>query len=509
MSFLFVHSLTEEKLFKALDLGGFPLPSIAVIKPDTNFNSFGNITFIIKPEVLDPKNKKNLIYDRDIFSQRIPETEFDINKKQLEKICNELYEKSKNFEKFYNFQDIDSLKRKPSHYIQDRFETSMLLKKDFFDLNNKGYDIPVKKTKLSTILSESSTFVNYILKNNISTDNDFKDVIISSLREVEDKYIPLLGNEIAESVVNDVINSIFTLENGNYVFKISNQNMLYNSTIKNILKDKEILLGNDLEIDFNKYESEINDFIYKDLNSFKKYINENYLNQILYNPHFKQGNKKIEYSLQNIERIMLKQKVVGVEDASDTSIGKISSNFAKQFKSFEEINNSLNILVHQSERFEEKDSLHKQIFNLTEKIFPFYDGNRFFEAQENFSNSLKYGLNKELFLNSLKKNGFNIDLISDSFIAECSVVINSLVSLENHYFEAKPQKTLYLEDFQAVLLPKNISHEIVDFLKDKVKIHFYDKNDIESKYNVFNQYKFNFEKNIVKKTNKSLTNKQI
>jgi hypothetical protein len=509
MSFLFVHSLTEEKLFKALELGGFPLPSIAVIKPDTAFDSFGNITFIVKPDVLDPKDKKNLVYDRDIFSQRIPETEFDVDKKQLDKICNELYEKSKNFEKFYNFHDLDSFKRKPSYYIQERFESSLLLKKEFFDLHSENYSIPIKKSKLNSTLSESTIFVNYILHNEIILNNTFQEVLLKSLKEIEDKYTSLVGKEIADSIINDVTNSIFTIDNGSYIFKNNNQNMQHNQTIKNIFKDKEILLGNDLETDYIKYESDINDFIHKDLNSFKKHVNENYLNKVLYNPHFKNGNKKIEYSLQNIERIMLKQKTIGVEDASDTSVGKISSNFAKQFKSFDDINNSLSLLSNKEERFENKDSLHKQIFNLTEKIFPFYDGSRFIEAQESFSNSLKYGLNKNLFLNSLKSNGFDIDSLSDSFIDECYSVTNSLSVLENHYFEAKPQKTLYLKDFQAVLLPKNISNEIIDFLKDKVKIHFYDKNEPNSKYSILNQYKFIPEKIIEKKANKSLTKKQI
>lgn len=43
-----MHNLTEEKLEKSVELGGFPMPSIAVTKADIPHTNFGEITLVIR-----------------------------------------------------------------------------------------------------------------------------------------------------------------------------------------------------------------------------------------------------------------------------------------------------------------------------------------------------------------------------------------------------------------------------------------------------------------------------
>lgn len=57
---IIVHSLSESKLRKAVELGGMPLPSIAAMKPDNDFTRFGAITFILKPESVDQRQEKSV-----------------------------------------------------------------------------------------------------------------------------------------------------------------------------------------------------------------------------------------------------------------------------------------------------------------------------------------------------------------------------------------------------------------------------------------------------------------
>lgn len=128
---IIVHSLSEQKLRKAIELGGMPLPSIAAMKPDNEFTRFGNITFILKPESVDPKDKKNLFFDRDIFSQRIPELYYDIDKKSLtslHKQLDQMVDNNKSLEPLFNLYDLDSLKRKSSDYIEDRLKSSPIVR---------------------------------------------------------------------------------------------------------------------------------------------------------------------------------------------------------------------------------------------------------------------------------------------------------------------------------------------------------------------------------------------
>lgn len=501
MSFLFVHSLTEDKLFKSIQLGGFPLPSIAVITPENEFKTYGNITFIIKPDVLDPKDKKNLIYDRDIFSQRVPEMEYDINKKNLYKINDYLSEKSLNFEKFYNFYDIESMSRKKSSYIIERFEQSMLIKKEFFDIYNKEYKIPLKKSKFNTTLIESDIFKDYLLNNEVELNEQFKNIILDSFSEIELKYNSLIGIEITKSLIEDIKKSIFFIENGDYIFKNDSKNMIYNNTIKLILKDQEIIKGKDEEIDFSKYEKDINDFIYSNFENYKKYLQDNYFKEFLYNPHFKNGNKKLNFSLENIEKSMLKQKAIASEDIPDTSIGKISANFAKRFKSFEDIDFNLHLIKDKKERYDQKDKINSELSTLTNELSIYSNNNRHFEILEIISEGFKFVKTYDSFINYLRKNDFNTNEITIEHFEKFNSILDKIHNLDNHYFECKPQKTLYFEDFEAVLLPKETSKELVDFLNDKVKIYFYDKDELNSKTEIFKKHSINLEKN----KNKPLT----
>lgn len=86
-----IHNLTEEKLLKALDLGGFPMPSIAVTKSDIPHTNFGEISLVMKKETVDPKaNRKNTVYSADAWTPVFPVIEYDINEKSVSSVSNRL-----------------------------------------------------------------------------------------------------------------------------------------------------------------------------------------------------------------------------------------------------------------------------------------------------------------------------------------------------------------------------------------------------------------------------------
>lgn len=91
-----IHNLTEEKLLKALDLGGFPMPSIAVTKSDIPHTNFGEISLVMKKETVDPKaNRKNTVYSADAWTPVFPVIEYDINEKSASSVSNRLRDLSK------------------------------------------------------------------------------------------------------------------------------------------------------------------------------------------------------------------------------------------------------------------------------------------------------------------------------------------------------------------------------------------------------------------------------
>lgn len=74
-----VHNLSEEKLLKDLELGGFPMPSIAITKAELGHTQFGDISLLFRKETIDPANKKNKVFGADAWTPTFPRIEYEVN----------------------------------------------------------------------------------------------------------------------------------------------------------------------------------------------------------------------------------------------------------------------------------------------------------------------------------------------------------------------------------------------------------------------------------------------
>ena len=82
-----LHNITEEKLLKVLDLGGFPMPSIAITKPSLAHDNFGDITVVFGRETIDPqRDSRNKVFSRDAWTPTTPRVEYKLNEKRAEEI---------------------------------------------------------------------------------------------------------------------------------------------------------------------------------------------------------------------------------------------------------------------------------------------------------------------------------------------------------------------------------------------------------------------------------------
>jgi hypothetical protein len=90
-----LHNLTADKLAKSLQLGGLPMPSIAVTKADIPHSNFGDITLIFGRDTIDPKtNRKNKVYSADAWTPVFPRVEYETDSK----VSNRISEKLRNLE---------------------------------------------------------------------------------------------------------------------------------------------------------------------------------------------------------------------------------------------------------------------------------------------------------------------------------------------------------------------------------------------------------------------------
>lgn len=91
-SLMAIHNLTEDKLKKTLELGGFPMPSIAITKPEIGHENFGNISLVFGRETVDPAaDSRNDVYSADAWTPTYPEIDYEADDKVLSKLSKMYY----------------------------------------------------------------------------------------------------------------------------------------------------------------------------------------------------------------------------------------------------------------------------------------------------------------------------------------------------------------------------------------------------------------------------------
>ena len=70
-----LHNLNADKLKSILELGGFPMPSIAITKDTASHEGYGDISVILKPNAINPEsNSDNKVYSADAYTPTFPAT---------------------------------------------------------------------------------------------------------------------------------------------------------------------------------------------------------------------------------------------------------------------------------------------------------------------------------------------------------------------------------------------------------------------------------------------------
>lgn len=70
-----IHNISERGLANVLNIGGLPVPSLAITSANNTLSSFGEITLIGDPYLADPKQPANKVFDTDVYSPRYPRSQ--------------------------------------------------------------------------------------------------------------------------------------------------------------------------------------------------------------------------------------------------------------------------------------------------------------------------------------------------------------------------------------------------------------------------------------------------
>lgn len=100
---LALHNITETKLKGVLELGAFPMPSLAITMDKFPYQSFGDITFVFKKSTVDPRASRcNDLYEADAYTCRFPSILYEFDEETIGEELEKTYHIPASEKSFHN-----------------------------------------------------------------------------------------------------------------------------------------------------------------------------------------------------------------------------------------------------------------------------------------------------------------------------------------------------------------------------------------------------------------------
>ena len=176
------HNVSAEKLNGAIELGGLPMPSLAITKKDIPFGDFGEITLIGNKDMIDPrKSKTNEVFSRDAYTVRKPTVNYEEPSEKDESAFRQKYSTTKE-----ELEKKGIPTRRMDFSAYDGLEALARMENDevikyYYIKNVLGKDVLVKKKTIVPDIRNKSFFEKYpdlikALKDQKIQKGDFSDL---------------------------------------------------------------------------------------------------------------------------------------------------------------------------------------------------------------------------------------------------------------------------------------------------------------------------------------------
>ena len=501
-----IHNTTESKLLSALELGGLPSPSIAIMKAQniSANNEFGDISLVFDKKTIDPQESNaNKVYSSDAYTPISVKAEHKLNEKKAwdlySKINNLVKQKlayKPNASLFHpdNFKDqVDSAGSIAE--LVNKYKNDYALKELYLaDKSEPVRDI-VQREKKTTLTSEDTDVFDFLNDNIKDTLQEIENKPLLPSKLWVERYDSKIKQSIADyykslipGISDENIDNIF---NNSGEIKTAFQRKAFVKKAIDYLKNgaEKVELVSDDEATHNLIDDKINQ---------KEY--ESWLNDLFdgvvekkgiwkgNDPFDESGERKNweilywDYNLENIVKAMNNQNAQG----GNFLVSNIIGGSAKKYNNLDEVRNDESRLqnVNDEEYNQIRNNLYKRFREIAQSMTkndnPFavadiiVDGVAKTETKSGLANYLKTEL----------KGWANY---SDMAVDDIWTLVNDIRALPTSYFEAKPQRVVYFNEVYTAVIPDNASQKLKNALKNAgVSYAEYKANNEQSRLDVVN-----------------------
>ena len=482
-----LHNISAGQIISANELGGLVTPSIAILKAGQKFTDFGDITLIPNKELINPKNSSIKVFAGDVYSPTVPRKLFNFDKKKLDKESLRIINKSYTYDEGkYVYHIILNLLSDYSEFYKDLGRMSYEeLVEYYFDKFHLAYLVD-QDIKIPVPTKDKANYLwnNFDFTLNSEQKNRFKPVLDRFRKEMNEKSY----SDIDEKIKSDVYDLFIEVKNNKLEELKSKRDEEYYNDLKERINsrfEQEVgtrfnwydpyfyklsdAVNSKKELDEKKLKENIDKYFTKSKKEDYKNWLENFIYQFLGSEYFLQGNKKLDYNLDNLVDATT-GKLVGAEKNITFGVNQAKSFSTKQLKSLDEIKNKSNVLITKEEMNVVDESNKEKFIKLRDALD--YEYSNTWGGLDSLGKALADYYKGSSVESALRKNDYKApnDYQKDLFLKIAEEIKNSPVD----YFEAKLQRAVKLNEFDYAIVPFDTDKKVLEILKSNgIKIKKY------------------------------------
>ena len=474
-----VHNITEEKLRKALKLGGLANPSLAVIDTSKSaHDNFGEISFIAPSALVDKRTgKTGGTWITDAYTQRYPSVEREMSEKGRQKF-NDWVDSLE-----YSATDKAEIKRQAEDALSNNNAPAwelMYLKEKGIDI--KAYDSNVDY-RWKEIIRDHPTAEDIL--NSMQTDPELNEKVTSLAKhaiihptwekvslEVRRKMYKETG--VKASPINPQVR-----KQTKEIFERDYKATLLNKDgsprkkdVKKVVEDIVKEHNDTKKYDFYLSKVKASNYVNKN-GLYDDYIRwqENKLDEFgtknrIFRGYTKDGSRKyVPETLENVSKAMREDADGQTNGSEYTSFGSFIAKLASRVDSTSEMRANKDKLSSNEDKEKFYEKWESVYYDLAKSLYDdvFYGEQRLHDIVSQ-ADPKKYA-----------KKEYGITL-SSSFMKKLDSLKNAVQNdLKSAYFETKFNRPVYLNEFVAAVVPNNLGEDVRKGLEES-GLSLYDYN---------------------------------
>lgn len=504
-----VHNLTEGNLREALELGGLPSPSIAVVKAQEGHTQYGPISLVFNSDTIDPMvNRANRIYGSDAWTPTRPNVEYEVHADKAVKLNSELAQLSRQtaggaFARgnvLSGTLDMEASGKSPKQlaeslsrndavkaaYLADKGEPVQVVTKQevrFTESQKKRYE------KIMEALGGEAALRDIVESDVVNGNHDKSNAVLNEVREAEKSWaMEEFGwsEEKAQTKADRLIAPMLRARLENAYEYVTTKDMAGKT-----VQDTEAMQK---ELQQKAPDADVEEWLLPKMEGIlgKKGIrNEK-------DPYTRTGNRRSfaqlhnPYTLQNLVEAMNQQNARG-EGAWGLSASTLMSTATAEYQNLDEVRADKGRLQQMPEE-EYKALLEKADYQIEAVIGKLrseteaHADNSFEEREILGDILLRAAQGKQTMAavsKAFSKEGYTI---SRETAKQIVALYKTIADIPTGYFEAKPQRAVEFDEVRAAIVPDNASAALLDSLKEKgVTVYEYKAGDDAQRTKVLNQ----------------------